>query len=69
MFMTSEVLTMRNIPFAAVAIALSCAAWPHRPTLPGDQFQLAVGDGTAAPTQHAVGKVIMGHVAKGEGWM
>jgi hypothetical protein len=62
---------MRRILLAAVAAALlvTSPAWVRRPALPGDQFQLAVGDRTMARTQHAVGHVIMGSVAKGDGWM
>jgi hypothetical protein len=65
---------------AAVLLATS-ATLPSRPVLPGDQFQLAAGDavmaqkhvvqdtGAVVQTQPAVGKSIMGPVAKGEGWM
>jgi hypothetical protein len=62
---------MRRILLAAVAAALlaTSPAWVRRPALPGDQFQLAAGEHTAAPTQHAAAHVIMGAVAKGEGWM
>jgi hypothetical protein len=66
-----EISTMRRILLAALAAALlvTSPAWVRRPALPGDQFQLAVSDRTVAQTQHAVGHVIMGPVAKGEGWM
>jgi hypothetical protein len=68
---TREISIMRRIPFAVVAAALlaTSPAWVRRPALPGDQFQLAAGEHTMTQTQHAVGYVIMGSVAKGEGWM
>jgi hypothetical protein len=66
-------MIMKAILLARVAAVLlaagSGAAWVNRPALPGDQFQLAVGDRTMAQPQHATGHVIMGSVAKGEGWM
>jgi hypothetical protein len=62
---------MKTILLAAVAAALlvTTPAWVRRPALPGDQFQLAAGDAAVARVQHAAGRVLMGPVAKGEGWM
>jgi hypothetical protein len=62
---------MRTILLAAVAAALlaTSPAWVRRPALPGEPFQLAADHSTTAQTQHAIGHVIMGPVAKGEGWM
>jgi hypothetical protein len=72
---------MKTILVAGIAAVLlvTSAAWPRRPALPGDQFQLAAteavtvqpvqGNGTVAQTQLTVGKSIMTPVAKGEGWM
>src|SRR5262249_28092485 len=64
---------------AAVLMATS-AAWPRHSALPGDQFQLAASEpvmvqkpaqdhGAPVQTQLAIGKSIIGPVAKGEGWM
>ena len=74
---------MKTFLLAAIATVLlaTSAALPRRPTLRGDQFQLAAGDATMAQlrvaqddnastqTQRAAGKSIMTLVAKGEGWM
>jgi hypothetical protein len=69
---------MKTILLAGIAAVLmaTSAAWPSRPTLPGDQFQLAASvqkpvqdDGAVVQAQLTVGKSIMAPVAKGEGWM
>jgi hypothetical protein len=74
---------MKTILLAGIAAVLlaTSAAWPRRPAVPGDQFQLAAsdatmaqmqvaqGDDTLAQMQRAAGKSIMAPVAKGEGWM
>jgi hypothetical protein len=74
---------MKTVLIAGIAVVLlaSTAVWPSRPTIPGDQFQLAAGDavasqsravqdnGFAAQTWQIAGKSIMSPVAKGEGWM
>jgi hypothetical protein len=66
---------MKTVLIAGITAVLlvTSAAWPRRPTIPGDQFQLAAmtvqDDGAPAQTQLTAGKGIMAPVAKGEGWM
>jgi hypothetical protein len=74
---------MKTVLLAGIAAVLlaTSAAWPGRPAVPGDQFQLAANhavmvekyaaqdNGAAVQTQLTVGKSVMAPVAKGEGWM
>jgi hypothetical protein len=70
---------MKTVLIAGITALLlaTSTAWPSRPTIPGDQFQLATvaqkqaiqDDGAPVQTQLTVGKGIMATVAKGEGWM
>jgi hypothetical protein len=74
---------MKTIVVAGITAVLlvTSAAWPRRPALPGDQFQLAAADavmvqqqvapntGAVVQPQLAAGKSIMAPVTKGEGWM
>jgi len=72
---------MKTVLIAGIAVVLlaTTAVWPSRPTIPGDQFQLAVNDAVVVQkpaessavvqTQLIAGKAIMAPVAKGEGWM
>jgi hypothetical protein len=52
-----KVAIMKTILLAgAAAVVLSAgAAWAARPTLPGDQFQLAEGNGTLTRTAEGNG--------------
>ena len=73
---------MKTVLTAGIAVVLlaTTAVWPSRPTIPGDQFQLAANDavvvqkpaqesGAVVQAQLIAGKGIMAPVAKGEGWM
>jgi hypothetical protein len=73
---------MKTVLIAGIAVVLlaATAVWPSRPTIPGDQFQLAANiavvvqkpaqeSGAVVQMQLIAGKAIMAPVAKGEGWM
>jgi hypothetical protein len=60
-------MIMKTILLAGVAAVVLAAtpAWVHRPALPGDQFQLAEGNGTL--TRIAEGNGTRTRVAEGNG--